>query len=138
MSDQNNIEIQQRWGKAIVTGNLDELDEIVSPACVDHDPAPGQGPGAAGFKSFFSTLRTAFPDLTISVEHLVAHDDNVAMAYTLEGTQDGPFAGLPATGKRVKARGVQIARFEDGKVVERWGSSDELGILKQLGAHISA
>jgi len=46
--------------------------------------------------------------------------------------------GVPATGKRIKARGMQIARFENGKMVERWGSSDELGILKQIGAGPSA
>lgn len=57
-----------------------------------------------------------------------------AVAYTIEGTHQGPFMGVAATGKHVKARGMQIARFEDGKAVERWGSSDELGILKQIGA----
>jgi hypothetical protein len=33
---------------------------------------------------------------------------------------------------------MQIARFEDGKIVERWGSSDELGILLKLGAKVSS
>jgi hypothetical protein len=29
---------------------------------------------------------------------------------------------------------MQIAKFNStGKIVERWGSSDELGILKQIG-----
>ena len=51
----------------------------------------------------------------------------------MTGTHQGDFMGVPATGKRVSARGMQIGRFEDGKMVERWGSSDELGILKQLG-----
>ena len=40
---------------------------------------------------------------------------------------------LAPTGKRISARGMQIARSENGQIVERWGSSDELGILKQLG-----
>ncbi len=40
--------------------------------------------------------------------------------------------GVPATGRQVSARGMQIGRFENGKLVERWGSSDELSILKQL------
>ena len=55
------------------------------------------------------------------------------MAYTITGTHNGPLSGIPPTGKKVKARGMQIARFKDGKIVERWGSSDELGILKQIG-----
>lgn len=63
-----------------------------------------------------------------------ATDDDIAIAYTLSGTHKGNFLGVAPTGKRIHARGMQIARFEDGKIVERWGSSDELGILKQLGA----
>ncbi|MBA2278317.1 MAG: ester cyclase [Chloroflexia bacterium] len=52
-------------------------------------------------------------------------------------TIDGPlgvFLGVAATGVKITARGVQIGRFENGKLVERWGSSDQLGILQQLGA----
>ena len=78
-------------------------------------------------------MRTAFPDLKVTPEHITADDDSVALAYTITGTHDGDFQGIPPTGKSIKARGVQIARFTDGKMVERWGSSDELGILKQLG-----
>jgi predicted ester cyclase len=38
------------------------------------------------------------------------------------------------TNRRIEARGVQVARFVDGQIVERWGSTDELGILTKLGA----
>ncbi|MBA2550007.1 MAG: ester cyclase, partial [Nocardioidaceae bacterium] len=46
--------------------------------------------------------------------------------------------GIAPTGRKIEVRGVQIGRFEDGKIVERWGSSDELGILQQLGATVTA
>ncbi len=45
--------------------------------------------------------------------------------------------GIPPTGKRVKVRGMQIARYENGKIAERWGSSDQLGMLEQIGAKIT-
>ncbi len=70
---------------------------------------------------------------TRDVETLVADGDQVAFAYTLTGTHSGPFQGHDATGKSVKVRGVQISKFADGKMSERWGSSDELGIMTQLG-----
>jgi len=63
----------------------------------------------------------------------VADDDSVALAYTITGTHQGEFMGLAPTGRKISARGVQIARFQNGKLVERWGSSDQLGILQQLG-----
>ena len=78
--------------------------------------------------------RAWFPDAKIEPATLVADDDHVCVAYTLTGTHKGDFHGIDPTGERIQVRGVQLGRFEDGKMVERWGSSDELGILKQLGA----
>jgi steroid delta-isomerase-like uncharacterized protein len=86
-----------------------------------------------GFRDMFGEMRSAFPDLYVEVERLTATDDDVAIAYTLTGTHRGTLMGHAATVKTVRVRGVQIARFADGKVVERWGSSDQLGMLTQLG-----
>ncbi|MER5516355.1 ester cyclase [Streptomyces sp. NPDC002763] len=134
MAQQANIAAQTAFGEAVVSGNLDALDAIVAPNSVDHDPAPGQGPGPEGYKGMFGELREAFPDLNVQVEHLLATDDELAFAYVISGTHRGPLMGHPATGRKVSYRGMQISRFDgDGKLVERWGSSDELGMLRQLG-----
>ncbi len=82
---------------------------------------------------FFTGLRTAFPDMSVTLETLVADEESIAFAYTLTGTQTGPLMGFAPTGKKIKIRGMQISKFKDGKMVERWGSSDELGMLQQLG-----
>jgi len=95
-------------------------------------PLPDQGPGREGFRQFFLTLAGAFPDARIEPATIVADDEHVAIADTLTGTHRGELQGVAPTGKRIEARGVQIARFADGKIVERWGSSDELGIMRQL------
>jgi steroid delta-isomerase-like uncharacterized protein len=134
MSQQDNIAATERLGVAVNSGNLDALHEVFALNVVDRDPASDQQPGPEGFIHFFTGFRAAFPDLNISVEQLVADEDNVAIAYTVTGTHQGDFLGIPATGKSIKARGVQIARFENGRIVERWGSSDQLGILQQIGA----
>jgi steroid delta-isomerase-like uncharacterized protein len=133
MSKQDNIAATQRLGEAVNSGNLNALHEVFAPTVIDRDPAPDQRPGPEGFIGFFTAFRAAFPDLNIAVEQLVADDDNVAIAYTVTGTHKGDFLGTPATGRQIKARGVQIARFENGLIVERWGSSDQLGILQQIG-----
>ncbi|MHA3701797.1 ester cyclase [Jatrophihabitans sp. YIM 134969] len=129
----SNIASQEAFGEAVNSGDLAALDALVAADSHDHDPAPGQVPGPAGYQAFFGEMRTAFPDLHIDVETLVADDDQVAFAYTLSGTNNGPFQGHDATGKTISVRGVQISRISDGKLIERWGSSDELGIMKQLG-----
>ena len=136
MSREHNIAITKRMGEAINKEDLSFLNEVFAPDVVDHDPAPIQGKGPEGFVQLFAHFRTAFPDLKIAIEEMVADEDKVAIACTVTGTQHGPFQGFPATGTRIKARWVQIAKFNrEGKIIERWGSSDEAGILKQIGAY---
>lgn len=133
MSVEENKKSQEKFGEAINTGNLENLRSLVSEDVKEHDPAPNQGPGAQGYIDFFSMMRNAFPDMKVDVETMVANEDKVSFAYTLTGTHKGEFMGVSPTGKKINARGMQISRFKDGKMVERWGSSDELGILKQIG-----
>ena len=78
-------------------------------------------------------MRTAFPDFKADLAALVADEESIAFGYTLSGAHKGPLMGIPATGKKVSIRGVQFSKFRDGKMAERWGSSDQLGMLQQLG-----
>ncbi|MCX4572218.1 ester cyclase [Streptomyces sp. NBC_01571] len=133
MSRSSNFAVLENFGSAVNSDHLGELDEYVAPGSVDHDPAPGQVPGPEGYEEMFATMRRAFPDLHVEVEHVMATDDEIAFAYTITGTHLGELMGHSATGRTVSYRGMQISRFADGKMVERWGSSDELGMLRQLG-----
>ncbi len=133
MSTESNIEAQKAFGAAVNEGRLEAFDQLVAPNSVDNDPGPGQGPGPEGYRAFFTEMRTAFPDLHVAVEHVTAADDDVAFAYTLTGSHQGPFQGNEPTGKSFSVRGVQISRFENGLLAERWGSTDEAGIMAQLG-----
>lgn len=133
MSREDNIAAQEHLAENINNGSVDTAVESFAEDCHDHDPAPDQGSGREGFRQFFTDLRSAFPDAHIEPAHMVADDDNIAIAYTLTGTHEGKFHDIEPTGRKIEVRGLQIGRFEDGKIVERWGSSDELGILKQLG-----
>lgn len=123
-----------KWGEAINSGNFEAFRELAAPSVIEHDPGPNQGPGAQGYIDLFTEMRSAFPDLKATPEHVTADDDSVALAYTMTGTHQGDFMGIKPTGTKIKARGVQIARYENGKMAERWGSSDQLSILQQLGA----
>ncbi|MEU1538590.1 ester cyclase [Actinacidiphila glaucinigra] len=133
MSRSDNISVLEGFGTAVNSGHLDELGAFVAAGSVDHDPAPGQGPGPEGYEEMFGEMRRAFPDLHVEVEHVMATDDEIAFAYTITGTHLGELMGHTPTGRTVSYRGMQISRFEDGKMVERWGSSDQLGMLRQLG-----
>ena len=134
MSREANIAAQEHLAENINAGNIDSAVESFAEDALDHDPAPGQGPGREGFRTFWGSLSSAFPDAHIEPAHLVADDDHVCIAYTLTGTHQGEFEGVAPTSKTIEVRGVQIGRFEDGKIVERWGSTDELSIMRQIDA----
>ena len=130
---EDNMVALQCFAQAAMSGNYEALNDVVAPNAIDHDPVPGQAPGPDGYRHFFTELHSAFPDVTISIDYMVADDDNIAMAYTLTGTHQGLFMEFAPTGKHVNIHGLQICKFADGKLVERWGSSDQLGLLEQLG-----
>lgn len=134
MSKEANAAALKTFAQAVNTGNYDLFEQVVSPTNVDHDPGPGQVAGPAGYRALFTEMRTAFPDMKVTPEIMVADEDSIAFAYTFTGTQTGPLMGLAPTGKSVTMRGLQISKFKDGMMVERWGSSDQLGMLQQLGA----
>jgi steroid delta-isomerase-like uncharacterized protein len=99
--------------------------------------AHGLAPAAldkAGMKGFYTALWGGFPDLTIHIDELVGEGDEVVWRVTASGTHQGPFQGVPATGKPVKFGAHYTFRIEDGKIVERWSTLDRLSVLVQIGA----
>jgi predicted ester cyclase len=78
-------------------------------------------------------FRDAFPDLRFTAEDIIAEGDKVAARYTMRGTHQGEFMGVAPTGNRIEVTGIDIVRFEGGKMVEHWANSDELGMMQQLG-----
>ena len=77
--------------------------------------------------------RSAFPDLAVNVDLMVAEGDLVAVRWTARGTNTGTGNGIPATGRKVQVSGTAIFRFVDGRIAEEWTSANTLGLLKQLG-----
>ncbi len=109
------------------------VEQLFSPDFVDHDPGPGQPEGGAGPGWYWEDFATSFSDVGRTVVHTVATPEHVITAMDLSGTHTGEFLGHAPTGRRFTVRNVQIARIVDGRMVERWGSTDQLGILQQLG-----
>jgi steroid delta-isomerase-like uncharacterized protein len=135
MSEQNKA-IARRALELFSSGDLDELDELVTEDAVDHDTQnPNAGThGPEGAKQTAGIYRAAFSDLKITVEDQIADGDKVVTRWTAVGTQDGDLAGLPASGRSSTVTGITIDRIEGGKIAESWGNWDTLGMMQQLGA----
>jgi steroid delta-isomerase-like uncharacterized protein len=133
-STEANKAAARRVFETVEDGRLDELDAIVDPDYVLHDPsAPDEVRGVDGVKEMVQAYHTAF-GLRVTIEHQFADGDFVATRYTARGTHDAEFMGIPPTGREGAVSGICISRFRDGMIVEEWDSWDALGLLQQLGA----
>ena len=112
------------------------LDSLIASDIVDHNPAPNQPPGLAGFKYWAATAYEAFPDLAGTVEDVVVEGLKVAGRVTWRGTHEGPFVGIPATGTTVQFEAFHFVRFEGNRAVEWWGTADLLAALSGIGVRI--
>ena len=114
------------------TGDADAFDEVVASDFVHH--APGLPPDLEGMKQALPMFRAAFPDMRLTVEDMIAEGDKVVDRVTVRGTHEGELMGIPASGKQVEFMETHISRIADGKIVERWGEWDALGMMQQIGA----
>jgi len=78
----------------------------------------------------------AFPDLTHTIDRLVAEGDMVAGQYTFRGTHKSEFSGIPPTDNKVEVTVMGIWSFADGKLAEYWTNIDSLGLMQQLGMEL--
>ncbi|MBI4673689.1 MAG: ester cyclase [Chloroflexi bacterium] len=81
--------------------------------------------------------RRAFPDANLIIEDQIAEGDKVVSRVTMRGTHQGEYYGIAPTGKQVAWTGIAVDRIAGSKVVEMWHEADELGILQQLGVHLT-
>jgi steroid delta-isomerase-like uncharacterized protein len=109
------------------------LDELAAPDYVDHDPPFGGTGTVDGWRAMAAMIRDAFPDWHSDLHALYAEDDIVVERFTASGTHKGEIFGIPPSGTVCRLAGINIFRVRDGKIVERWGRTDELGMLRQLG-----
>lgn len=101
--------------------SLAAVEELVDDHAVDHTQA--------AMSTFL--LLTAFPDLKVSVDQVLADGDRVTVLSTFHGTHRGTFMGAAPTGKQVAGTLVDTFRIADGKIVESWRSVDAGGLDTQ-------
>lgn len=112
-------------------GRFDIQPELYGPGFVAH--GFGRDYTLAEDEASGKHLRSAFPDLSVKVERIIAEGDLVSLHWSAVGTNTVAVPGFPGEGKRVAVDGMSFFRFADGKIVEEWSTYDNLTIMKQLG-----
>lgn len=135
LSEANKAVIRRFYEQAWNQKQYDILEETHAADWIHHDPSNPLDlrNGPEGNRARMMEVGAAFPDIHFRLDDLIAEEDRVAIRFTISGTHSGPFAGIPATGKRVSIQGMIMHRLQDGKIVEDWAVRDTLGLLQQLG-----
>ena len=117
-------------------GHLHRADEFLTPNIVSHFTHLPSPTNREGFLAFVTQVRTAFPDVTLTLEDLIAEGDRVMSRVTMRCTHKGELEGIPPTGKVITISAFTVFRLVDGKIAEEWEILDELGMMHQLGLEL--
>src|ERR671910_3595376 len=126
MSEANKA-IARRVYEIVSTGDFGRAGEIVDDEAPDNELLPDDPPARLidTFKETFSEARAGFPDLSITIEDVMAEGDRVAARVTMRGTHRGEYQGIAPTGKRVEVSAMDMFRIANGKIVEHWAHADD-------------
>jgi predicted ester cyclase len=139
MSHASDTERNKELARRLMEEDISQGDEAVAEAIIhpdffDHTNPSGMQHGLEGHNAIVRLFRGVFPDLTWEIDDLIAEGDKVVARTTMRGTHQGDFFGIPPTGRKVEMPGVHIIRVADGRIIEHWGSNDDLSLMRQLGA----
>ena len=130
LEDQNKA-LTMRFLDVYQKGDVAAVREICSPGYIEH--GMGQTISLEQAIEILKGNMAVFSDFTIVAEDMIAKGDKVAVRYLVKVTHTGEGLGIPATGKKAESTGIEILRFENGKIAEAWAAEDVLGLLTQLG-----
>ncbi|HHY55566.1 MAG TPA: ester cyclase [Chloroflexi bacterium] len=115
----------QAWNE----GRPDLLDEVYAPNYRNHF----NGETLDMLKQSLLATRAAFSGFTVTIDDQIVEGDKGVTRWTARGVHTGEHLGIPATGRPVEITGINIGRFENGKIVDEWARGDDVGLLRQLG-----
>jgi predicted ester cyclase len=117
------------WGQA----DASAAEDVIHPRAVTpYNPQLPVGP--AGTMAWVGVLRSAFPDLEVTLESVVTEEDLVCGRMVLQGTHGGTFLGVPPTQRPVRFEQMALAKINGGRIVTTWFETDLAGAMQQLGA----
>jgi predicted ester cyclase len=138
--ERNKRAIRVHFAEVFNERRLDLLDETTARDMLNHASMPfrtsrDRPRPYGGLKDAVLMLVAAFPDLTYTIEDLIAVDDYVVARVRMRGRNEWSFQGLPPTGKSVDVEQIHIFRMREGRMVEHWAGRNDLTALIQLGLY---
>jgi len=133
-AEANKAKVQRFYDEVMNAHNTAMIDSFCYTDFVDHNPDQGHtGQGTEELKNTMKEFFTAYPDLKVTTNFMIAQGDTVMAHVTMTGTNSGPMMGMPATNKQISIEGIDVIAIKDGKATNRWGFFDSMKMMNQLG-----
>ena len=137
MSLEDNKAMARRANGIWASGNAEKFEDIFTVDYVNHqDPDVAGGVSAkdlAVYKDLLAGYHAAFSNSRNEILMQIAEGVMVATRWRFTAVQTGDYQGLAPTNKEVTWTGVQIDRFENGKIAESWVDWDKYRLFEELG-----
>lgn len=127
------VKMRRILDEAFSKGDVDVLDELMTPDFVNHNAPPGMDTGIEGVKQVIRVERTGFPDMNVEIIRDFEDGDFVIQHVRCTGTHTGVAFGVPPTGREVSWNEIHVAHVRDGRVCEHWACNDLHSVLMQIG-----
>src|SRR4029453_17740571 len=127
-ASENQQIVRDMFERAINQRDDSVFEELIATSYVNYD-MPMPEPGPAGLRAVMGAFFEAFPDMRIVIETTLGEGDLVCTRGYFEGTHNGDFMGVPATGNKVHVPYIDIWRLDGGKAAENWVRLDMLGLM---------
>lgn len=121
------------WAAAWDQGEVDALDQLLSPEYRRRTEGEDPGQDLTEFKASIIATRSAFPDLVTTIDEVVVEGDRAAIRWHSSGRHERPFLGVPPTHREVRVSGATFAHFVDDRIVEEHVTWDPRALLSALG-----
>jgi steroid delta-isomerase-like uncharacterized protein len=133
--ERNKALVLRSLNEVYTGGDVAAADEVFSADFVGWDPTfPGGAlRGPEGIRGNVERGHESFENWRFDVEDVIAEGDRVVTRVVMRGRSKARFLGMDPTGQEVEVSGITIHRIADGKIVERWGNWNTIGMLQQLG-----
>ena len=132
MSTETTRAVVRRYQDALNTGDVDALDDLMAADVQLPTMMPGFT-GRDGAKQLARLTLASWPDFTVTIEDLIAEDDQAVARLTLTGTAEHELLGvIPGTGRSFRVSGAYHVRVRDGRIVEHTGIEDSLALMAQI------
>jgi steroid delta-isomerase-like uncharacterized protein len=134
--EQENVTIFRQFHEALDSRDIERFISFLAPGAVCHGAGPQEDVTAENAAEFLLPFLEAFPDLNHKIEDIWSKGDKVVARILIQGTHKGEVMRIPPTGKTLSYYQISIAQIIDGKIIEGWRITDNLGMFQQLGMEL--